>query len=214
MLAGWNADEGKMMVLSAPQKPTVKSFAAETKKRFGDHYEEFVKLFPGRTDEQALRSAEELASADFITYSTWKWLNLQVQTGQAPVYGYQFEAGPAVKPGAMLGSVPANEAGSKHADEIEYVFEPLKWQNVPWTPEDFSLSETMSTYWTNFAKNSNPNETGLPDWPRYESSNKYQVMHLSAKASHSMPEMHRERYELLDAEATGRIQLPHNPGIE
>ena len=98
MLAGWNADEGKMMVLSAPQKPTVKSFAAETKKRFGDHYEESVKLFPGRTDEQALRSAEELASADFITYSTWKWLNLQVQTGQAPVYGYQFGAGPAVKP--------------------------------------------------------------------------------------------------------------------
>lgn len=141
-------------------------------------------------------------------------VNLQVQTGHALVCGYQFETVPAVKPGAMLGSVPANEAGYKHAGEIEYVFGTLKWQDVPWTPEDFRLSETMSTYWTNFAKNGNPNETRLPDWPRYESSNKYQVMHLSARASHSMPEMHRERYELLDAEATGRIKLPHNPGTE
>jgi para-nitrobenzyl esterase len=214
LLAGWNADEGKMRVLMAPQKPTAESFAIENKERFGDRYEQFTRLFPGTTDQQALRSAEELASADFITYSTWKWLNLQLQTGEAPVYGYQFEAVPAVKPSAMLGTVPASEAGAKHAGEIEYVFDTLNSQDVPWTPADFTLSNTIATYWTNFAKTGNPNGPGLPKWLQYKPSNRYQIMHLSPTGPGSMPETYRERYELLDAEARASLKQQRRAGSE
>ncbi|MBE0349334.1 hypothetical protein PLIP_a2841 [Pseudoalteromonas lipolytica LMEB 39] len=30
------------------------------------------------------------------------------------------------------------------------------------------MSEVMATYWTNFAKNGNPNHDALPNWPAFD----------------------------------------------
>jgi len=57
-----------------------------------------------------------------------------------------------------------------------HVFEePFLWDNfnffgpyVP-TPSEQILSQRMTGYWTNFAKNGNPNGLGLPTWPQYNS---------------------------------------------
>jgi len=199
LLAGWNADEGKMSVLMNPQKTTAKSFAEMALKRFGDHAAAFLKLYPAFTDQEALLSAEALSSDDFIAYSTWKWTDMQAKTGNAPVYQYRFEQVPKTKPGAMIGSFPASEAGSRHAGEIEYVFGTLKSQEgVPWAEDDFKVSEAMGTYWTNFVKTGNPNGSGLPEWPRYDSKGKYQVMHLSDKDIHATADTLRGRYEFLE----------------
>jgi len=202
LLAGWNADEGKMMVLMAPQKPTAKTFAEQAQARFLDQAAEFLKLYPATTDQEAVLSAEALAGDDFIAFSTWKWIDMQAKTGEAPVYRYRFEQIPAVKPGAMIGPLPAAEAGARHACEIEYVFETLKSQaGVPWTDADFKVSEAMSSYWVNFAKTGNPSGSGLPDWPKYGSKDGYQVMHLSGKNIHAAADTMRGRYEFLDAHA-------------
>jgi para-nitrobenzyl esterase len=202
LLAGWNADEGKMFVLFAPKKPTAKSFAEQAQTRFGDQSAQFLKLYPATTDQEALLSAEALSGDDFIAYSTWKWTDMQVKTGNAPVYQYLFEQVPAVKPGAMMGPVPASEAGARHACEIEYVFQTLKSQaGVPWTEDDFKVSDAMSWYWVNFAKTGNPNGSGLPDWPKYDSKSGYQVMHLSGKKIHAAADTARGKYEFLDAHA-------------
>ncbi|MFI5098616.1 MAG: carboxylesterase/lipase family protein [Candidatus Acidiferrales bacterium] len=202
LLAGWNADEGKMFVLLAPQKPTAKSFAELVQARFGDQAADFLKLYPASTDQEALLSAEALGGDDFIAFSTWKWIDMQAKTGNAPVYQYHFEQVPAVKPGAMIGPLPAAVAGSRHACEIEYVFETLKSQaGVPWTDEDFKVSDAMASYWVNFAKTGNPNGTGLPDWPKYDRKDGYQVMHLSGKNIHAAADAIRGRYEFLDAHA-------------
>ena len=203
LLAGWNADENKMSVLLAPQRPTAKSFADEAQARFGDEAPEFLKLYPAATDQQALLSAEALAGDDFIAFSTWKWTDIQAKTGDAPVYQYHFEQIPAVKPGKMIGSFPASEAGARHAGEIEYVFETLKLEEgVPWTAADFKVSEEMASYWTNFAKIGNPNGDELPKWPPYASQDGYQVMHLTGEGqgSHAAKDARqRARYEFLDA---------------
>lgn len=201
LLAGWNADEGKMFVLFNPQKPTAKSFAAQAQTRFGDKSPEFLKLYPAGTDEEAVLSAEQLASDDFIAFATWKWIDMQRKTGDAPVYRYHFEQVPKVKPGAMVGPLPASEMGSKHAGEIEYVFGTLKSQaGVPWTDDDFKLSDAMSSYWANFVKNGNPNGKGLPDWPTFSSKDGLQVMHLSGKGIQAAADSLHERYEFLDAQ--------------
>ncbi|XP_059086182.1 cholinesterase-like [Tigriopus californicus] len=60
-------------------------------------------------------------------------------------------------------------SGSKHGDEIEFVFgSPLK-NNSLYNGDELSLTETMMTYWLNFIKTGNPNPlTLLTSWPKYE----------------------------------------------
>ena len=55
----------------------------------------------------------------------------------------------------------------------------------------------MGSYWTNFAKNGNPNGAGVPEWPRYDRKNGFQVMYLSPKL-HAAPDAQRRQYEFLD----------------
>ena len=202
LLAGWNADENKLAVLLAPQKTTAKTFAADAKTRFGDQAEQFLALYPATTDEQAMRSAEDLAGDDFIAFGTWKWIDQQRKTANAAVYQYLFEQLRPVKPGAKVGPLDAGEAGARHAGEIEYVFGTLPSdEGVHWSDGDFKVSQAMATYWSNFVKNGNPNGSGMPQWPKSEAANQYQVMHFSGKEISARADTFRARYEFLDAQA-------------
>ena len=210
LLVGWNADEGTTLVLLNPKKPTAKSFSERAQARFGEDAPQFLKVYPAATNREALASAEALAGDDFIAFSTWKWIDTHRKTSGSPVYHYRFEQVPASKPGATIDSLPARETGARHAAEIEYVFETLKsQQGVPWTDDDFKVSETMASYWVNFIKTGDPNGMGLPEWPKSDSANGYQVMHLSGKTSHAAPDSLRPRYEFLDAHtAKSRSSTP------
>ena len=202
LLAGWNADEGKIMVLMNPQKPTAKSFPELAHAQFNEAAPEFLKLYPASTDAEAFRSAADFSGDTFIAFSTWKWLDMQLKTGNSPVYQYLFQQVPKTKPGAMMGPLPAIEAGSKHAGEIEYVFETLKSQEgVTWADDDFKVSELMANYWVNFIKTGNPNGSGLPNWPASFKKDGYQVMYLNDSNSHAAPDARRARYEFLDTHA-------------
>ena len=205
LLAGWNADEGKMQVLMNPQKTTAGNFKEGAQKRFGNNATEFLKLYPAANDDEALVSAETLSSDDFIAFATWKWMDLQVTTGKVPVYQYHFEQTPKYKPGYKMGSLPAEEAGARHAGELEYVFGTLKLAQPesPWSDEDLKLSDAIGTYWTNFIRTGNPNKptAGLPDWPQYKSKDGYAIMHLSGHNLGAAPDTVRPRYLFLDSHA-------------
>ena len=67
------------------------------------------------------------------------------------------------------------ELGAFHSLEVPYVFGSLRdreWQWLPSTVDDASLSELLQSYWTNFAKTSNPNASSLPDWPAWSDEEK------------------------------------------
>ncbi len=196
LLAGWNHDEGGYGSVFEKDAPTAANFVAYAHKHFGDKADEFLKLYPADSDEQAKRSAQDLAGDQFIAFSTWKWLEMQGATGGAPLYRYEFDDAPPapVNPPADSDKAPR---GAYHSAEIEFVFGTLASKNLPWRPEDRALSDLMSSYWSNFAKTGDPNGTGLPGWPTYNSQGRYPVMHLDAK-SHEAPDDHRERYEFLD----------------
>ena len=188
LMAGWNHDEGSYRSIFGKDAPTAANFVAYAHKHSGKA-DEFLKLYPAESDEQAKRSAQDLAGDRFIAFSTWKWLEMQGATGQSTLYRYEFDDAP---PG---GDSPPR--GAYHSAEIEFVFGALASENLPWRPEDKALSDLMSTYWSNFAKTGNPNGTGLPQWPAYTSQANYPVMHLDA-ASHAAPDDHRARYEFLN----------------
>ena len=40
-----------------------------------------------------------------------------------------------------------------------------------WTDGDRALSETMTSYWVNFAASGSPNGKGLPVWPEFKGAN-------------------------------------------
>lgn len=186
LLAGWNHDEGNYQSFFGKDPVNRDAYISKIRSRFGDQADEALKLFPADSDQHMKDSAGLLATAGFIGYGTWKWIQLQRKTGQ-PVYRYEFDREP-----------PGANRGAYHSAEIEYVFGNLASKKLPFTPDDYKLSEYMQGYWTNFAKTGNPNGPGLPGWPEYKEGDSFQVMHLSAQP-HPSPEETRAHYAFLDS---------------
>ena len=192
LLAGWNADEVRGQILLAKTPTTIETFKATAQTQFGDKAADLLAVYPASTDAEATLSAGDFASDLFIAFSTWRWLEAQVTTGQSPVYRYRLDLG---SPGdanhlAILGAF--------HSDDIEYVFGALDSRaGATWRPEDRKLSDLRGSYWTNFARTGNPNDTGLPIWPTYNEKDGWQVMHLDA-TSQAKPDSQRARYLFLE----------------
>ena len=195
LLAGWNTDEQAAAGFFTKDQPqTIENYRARMKALYGDHADEILKLYPAANANDIHDSAGALAGDRFIAYSTWKWIELQSQTGDSSVYRYHFEQAPPQPAGKP-------SRGAYHSADIEYVFETLDSKNYPWTEADRKLSDMISSYWTNFAKHGDPNGAGLPQWPRYAQKDGYRLMHLvedTGQQPHAAADTVRARYELLD----------------
>jgi len=184
LLAGWNRDEGSFL----GNGMTVEKWKGMAGGMFKDRAAEFLTLYPGATDEEAVDSAIGYGSDSFIAFGTWKWLEAQRKTGDSPVYRYHFE----------LRALPSKYHPGTfafHSDDIEYVFGTLDTRpGETVRPEDRTLSEQMMSYWTNFAKTGDPNGPGLPTWPKYDTQDS--LIHLNNPIT-AGPDTLRARYEFL-----------------
>ncbi len=201
-LSGWTADENRVYTVFGSNRPTAKSFAASVRARYPAYAEELLKLYPASSDQEAVRSAGDLACDGFIVASTRNAIGKHLKTGNSPVYVYQFDRAVTIAPGTVINGAVATSAdtGARHASEIPYVFGTLESDaSVPWQPEDRRLSDMIQQYWTNFAKTGSPGGSDLPEWPRYREEGNFPVMHLDVVPSPA-PEAHRERYRFWDQE--------------
>ena len=186
LLAGWNATETPYQALMQADAPTPENYIKKVKQLYGDQAAEVLKLYPGRTNEEMIRSATALASDRFIVYSTWKWTDLQAKTSGQPVYRYVFSK---PRPGAT---------GAFHAVEIEYAMGNLAANKVyAWTADDYKVSAVMEQYFANFIKTGNPNGEGLPKWTPNTANGKVWQMNINVE-SRLEPEKDRARYLFLD----------------
>jgi len=165
LLAGWNSAEGGYTAILGKDEPTIANYTVAIQKQYGDHSAEILKVYAPTTDADVSRVATELASDKFIAFSTWKFVDMQSKTGGSPVYRYYYTR----KRPAHADGTPNNSPGAVHSAEIEYALGNLATNKAyAWTPDDYTVSETMQNYFANFIKTGNPNGKGLAKWEPFK----------------------------------------------
>ncbi len=174
VLIGSNKDEGTFFL----QPTTAAKFIEQAHRRYGDLADRFLKLYPAGSDEEA--TASQLAAfRDELGWVMRNWASLQSKTGKSKAWLYYFTHEP---PPAQTASPRGGFAsGATHGAEAAYVFRNLL-PGRPWTDLDRDVSDTISSYWVNFAASGNPNGKGLPEWPAYTRKTSGRRMVLGDKA--------------------------------
>lgn len=157
-IAGYNHDEATAFV---PTPPTAAAFKSQAQQRYASVLDDYLKVYPAGSDEEAGESALRAWRDQTFGWEMRTWVRQQTKTAKSPAYLYFFTR---VPPGPY-----AARLRSYHASEIAYVFGTLSPAR-PWEDVDRQLSETMSSYWVNFATTGDPNGKGLPAWPKYAAS--------------------------------------------
>ena len=200
LLVGWNSAEIPYQALTGGDVPAPDNYEAKVKQQFGTNATDLLRLYPGQTQDEVIRSATALASDRFIVYSTWKWADLQATTGGKPVYRYRFSCPrpPMVTPENHDSKLPAAMVGASHASEIEFALGNLSSDKVyAWTPDDYKVSATMENYFANFIKTGNPNGSDLPKWIPLVKGKSGDFIDIDVD-THSEKEVTRNRYLFLD----------------
>src|SRR6185312_10412602 len=214
LLVGWNSAEIPGVAFMQGKPFTEENFIEKVKNAYPEDYEKVLKLYPHSTAKEVEQSATDLASENFISYSTWKWFDLQRENSSQPVYRYLFSRirPPLVDknatPGLAGGTQKKNEQnkmppliGAPHASEIEYCMGNLYLvDDYAWTEDDYKVSKTMQDFFANFIINGNPNGTGLPQWNAAKTNDPSpDVMDIDVE-SKDIQAPNDARFELLDEE--------------
>ena len=160
LLNGFNVMEADAFVvptyLFSPTNKT--NIASRLNDTFGKNIgEKIYNLYRDKINKDAFTAFNEIYSVHWFMQPHYSWSKMAESNG-VKVYRYQF-------------TKENNYHRTYHAGEMIYAYGNVK--NEPRTyrynQSDLDLSETMLSYWSNFAKVGDPNGTGLPIWPTYES---------------------------------------------
>jgi para-nitrobenzyl esterase len=168
ILVGYNSDEG----LSFQPPKTPEEYRTGTHTRYGKFADDLLKAYPAGSGNVP-KTARDLARDAAFGWHTWSWARLQAKTGKSKAFYYYFDQHPEYPTDS-----PKYGHGSPHGQEVAYVFENLNTSNPEITKTDGEISDAMGTYWTNFAKQGDPNGKGIPKWPAFSDANPV-VMHFN-----------------------------------
>lgn len=214
LLLGWNSAEIPGQAFMQGKPYTVENFNAQVKKDFPNNVEEILKVYAASNASEVELAATAMASDRFISYSTWKWFDLQRKNSKQDVYRYLYsKIRPALVDQSQVpglaggtqnkadGAAPAapKAVGAPHACEIEYCMGNLHLvKQYAWTADDKKVSSTMSNYFANFIKTYNPNDGSLPEWTSAKGSDATPPVMIIDVNSRTEKALNDARYELHD----------------
>jgi len=154
---GMVADEGSSHAGYGLMTPD--EFQKQVRASRGSHADDFLKLYPCSTQPECSES-QKAYERDRRLVSMYLWGVARAKTAKTPAYTYIFTH-PIPWPDHP-------EFAVFHSTEIPYWMHNLKILDRPFTPVDFQLSDTVSSYWVNFVKTGSPDAKGLPLWPAFD----------------------------------------------
>ena len=167
LLAGFNGDEGAIFASYGLSETNSTKYEDGLKLYFTSREPQALSLYPDSTAALLQDSAVNLIGDMVIREQTYTALNDQhaaYGSSTNPVFAYYFTYTSPYSPLAI------------HTAELPFVFgnlgpNPIFGSNegAP-TAQDVSFSNSIISYWTNFAKTGNPNGAGVPTWPYYTGS--------------------------------------------
>jgi para-nitrobenzyl esterase len=170
VMMGTNKDEGSYLIIPLKVK-TVEEYNQILRlmsRGSEDHYNELVEMFPAKSDDEVKSALNRLVTIATFHTAHRRAARLLSSHNKSKVYLYHF---------TRVAPIPRlKPLGAFHGMEIFYAFGNLG-ETLPFEETDYKLSETMMSYWTNFAKTGDPNGGNLPYWPAY-SEEKDQHMEL------------------------------------
>jgi para-nitrobenzyl esterase len=182
IMAGWVSGDGSLF---GDQKLTPEKYKEQAIKNYGDRAEEYLKIFPGNTDEEVAASLTELNLMQFAALPAHLWAGFS----KNKAFIYQFTHVPVDKPGFP-------NYGAFHTSEVPFALHTLHLWKRPWRDIDYAVEKTMNNYWVNFVKTGNPNGEGLPDWGIYDKSSG-NIMEIGDQPRLS-PGLHKSEFDFLE----------------
>jgi para-nitrobenzyl esterase len=155
-ITGLNADEGSASPTYG--RATAEQFRQQLTQRYGDRASQFLAAYPAATDDEARRAQIE-SGRDAGVAGLHQLLVERARSAKTRAFAYYFDH-----------AIPwpdRPQFGAFHTSEVPYVFGTLDKLKRPWTDVDRRLSQTMMSYWTNFATTGDPNGAGVPSWPAF-----------------------------------------------
>ncbi len=151
-LTGSNKDKGGA---SPHPDVTLEQYRKLATTRYEESAEEFLKLYPAKTDEEAA-IAQNNAARDASRVSTYLWTVQRNKTAGTRVWTYYWDH--------ALPGPDADRYGAFHTSEVPYVLGALAMSDRPFTADDRHIADMLSSFWANFIAKGDPNGDGLARW--------------------------------------------------
>jgi para-nitrobenzyl esterase len=188
IMAGWVSGDGSLF---GDQKLTPEKYKEQAIKNYGDNADEYMKLFPGNTDEEVAASLTELNLIQFAALPAHLWAGFS----KNKAFIYQFTHVPVDKP-----DFP--NYGAFHTSEVPFALHTLHLWKRPWRDIDYAVEKTMNNYWVNFVKNGDPNGEDVPEWKKYDKSTG-NIMEIGDQ-SQLKPNLHKSEFDFLERLAVSK----------
>ena len=179
ILVGYNSDDGGLFG-GLGAKQSSREFEEFVRKDYAQGADAILAAYPHATKSEAQRSSRDIIREVLFGWPTWAWANQQVEKGKGKVFLYCFDY--------------PKSGNAGHGTEVAYVFGNLDGFLRPGSSgKNVVLSDTIMSYWINFAKNGDPNGPGLPNWPAFETQSNKAIILDQTPEARTLPDLNKLR---------------------